>query len=317
MKSFAELSEQEVLALAISNEDEDNRIYRSFADALRESYPDTAEMYDKMAREEIGHRDALLALHLKKFGDFLPLIRRQDVKGFVARRPIWLNRPLALDATRKFAEAMELETARFYRRAAETTKDEAVRTLLTRLAAEEDQHEHLAEQLGKQISPKALATEEETSKRLFMLQYVQPGLAGLMDGSVSTLAPLFAAAFATHNTWSTFLVGLAAAIGAGISMAFAEALSDDGSLTGRGAPVVRGAVTGSMTAIGGLGHALPYLIPNFFAATSLAFVVVAIELAAISWIRMRYMDTPFLQAAFQVVIGGALVFAAGILIGNS
>jgi rubrerythrin len=317
VKSFAELSEQEVLALAISNEDEDNRIYRSFADALRESYPDTAEMYDKMAQEEIGHRDALLALHLKKFGDFLPLIRRQDVKGFVARRPIWLNRPLALDATRKFAEEMELETARFYRRAAGTTKDEAVRTLLTKLAAEEDQHEHLAEQLGKQISPKALATEEETSKRLFMLQYVQPGLAGLMDGSVSTLAPLFAAAFATHNTWSTFLVGLAASIGAGISMAFAEALSDDGSLTGRGAPVVRGAVTGSMTAIGGLGHALPYLIPNFFTATALAFVVVAIELAAISWIRMRYMDTPFLQAAFQVVIGGALVFAIGILIGNS
>jgi erythrin-vacuolar iron transport family protein len=317
VKSFAQLSEQEVLALAISNEDEDNRIYRSFADALRESYPDTAEMYDKMAQEEIGHRDALLALHLKKFGDFLPLIRRQDVKGFVARHPIWLNRPLALDATRRFAEEMELETARFYRRAAETTKDEAVRTLLTRLAAEEDQHEHLAEELGKQISPKARATEEETSKRLFMLQYVQPGLAGLMDGSVSTLAPLFAAAFATHSTWSTFLVGLAAAIGAGISMAFAEALSDDGSLTGRGAPVVRGAVTGSMTAIGGLGHALPYLIPNFFVATALAFVVVAIELAAISWIRMRYMDTPFLQAAFQVVVGGVLVFAAGILIGNS
>jgi erythrin-vacuolar iron transport family protein len=317
LKSFAELSEQEVLALAISNEDEDNRIYRSFADALRESYPDTAEMYDKMAQEEIGHRDALLALHLKKFGDFLPLIRRQDVKGFVARRPIWLNRPLALDSTRKFAEEMELETARFYRRAAETTKDEAVRALLTRLAADEDQHEHLAEQLGKQISPKALATEDETSKRLFMLQYVQPGLAGLMDGSVSTLAPLFAAAFATHNTWSTFLVGLAASIGAGISMAFAEALSDDGSLTGRGAPVVRGAVTGAMTALGGLGHALPYLIPNFSAATTLAFVVVAIELAAISWIRMRYMDTPFLQAAFQVVVGGVLVFVAGILIGNS
>jgi rubrerythrin len=317
LKSFADLSEQEVLALAISNEDEDNRIYRSFADALRESYPDTAEMYDKMAQEEIGHRDSLLEIHRQKFGDFLPLIRRHDVKGFVTRRPIWLNRPLALDATRKFAEEMELETARFYRHAAQSTKDDAIRALLTKLAAAEDEHEHLAEQLGKQISPTARATEEETSKRLFMLQYVQPGLAGLMDGSVSTLAPLFAAAFATHNTWSTFLIGLAASIGAGISMAFAEALSDDGSLTGRGAPVVRGAVTGAMTALGGLGHALPYLIPNFFAATSLAFVVVAIELAAISWIRMRYMDTPFLQAAFQVVIGGVLVFAAGILIGNS
>src|SRR5580700_7665717 len=295
MKRFAELSEQEVLALAISNEDEDSRIYRSFADALRQSYPDTATMYDKMAQEEIGHHDMLLDLYRKKFGDFLPLIRRQNVKGFVERRPIWLNRPLAIDDTRKFAEEMELETARFYRRAAETAKDTAVRDLLTKLAA----------------------SEEQTAKRLFMLQYIQPGLAGLMDGSVSTLAPLFAAAFATHNTWSTFLVGLAAAIGAGISMAFAEALSDDGSLTGRGAPVVRGAVTGSMTAIGGLGHALPYLIPNFYVATAVAFAVVAVELAVISWIRMRYMDTPFLQAAFQVVVGGVLVFVAGILIGSS
>ena len=244
MKRFAELSEQEVLALAIANEDEDSRIYRSFADALRQSYPDTAAMYDKMAQEEIGHHDMLLELYRKKFGDFLPLIRRQNVKGFVERRPIWLNRPLAIDATRKFAEEMELETARFYRRAAETAKDTAVRDLLTKLAAEEDKHEELAQELGNKISPKARATEDQTAKRLFMLQYIQPGLAGLMDGSVSTLAPLFAAAFATHNTWSTFLVGLAAAIGAGISMAFAEALSDDGSLTGRGAPVVRGAVTG-------------------------------------------------------------------------
>jgi erythrin-vacuolar iron transport family protein len=317
VKNFSDLSEQEVLALAISNEDEDNRIYRSFADGLREAYPDTAEMYDKMAEEEIGHRDMLLDLHRKKFGDFLPLIRRQDVKGFVPRRAIWLNRPLAIDATREFAEAMELETARFYRRAAEKAKDDSVRTLLTTLAAAEDKHEQLAQELGGQISPQARATEEETARRLFMLQYVQPGLAGLMDGSVSTLAPLFAAAFATHNTWSTFLVGLAAAIGAGISMAFAEALSDDGSLTGRGAPVVRGAVTGAMTAIGGLGHALPYLIPSFSIATALAFAIVAVELAVISWIRTRYMDTPFLQAAFQVVVGGVLVFAAGILIGSS
>jgi rubrerythrin len=317
VKSFAELSEQDIVALAISNEDEDSRIYHSFAAALRESYPDTAEMYDKMAEEEIGHRDMLLDLHRRTFGDFLPLIRRQDVKGFVARRPIWLNRPLAIDATRKFAEEMELETARFYRRAAETAKDVAVRDLLTKLAAAEDKHEQLAQDLGNRISPTVRATEDATAKRLFMLQYIQPGLAGLMDGSVSTLAPLFAAAFATHNTWSTFLVGLAASIGAGISMAFAEALSDDGSLTGRGAPVVRGAVTGSMTAIGGLGHALPYLIPNFTIATSLAFIVVAIELAVISWIRMRYMDTPFLQAAFQVVVGGVLVFVAGILIGSS
>jgi rubrerythrin len=317
LKRFADLNEQEILALAISNEDEDNRIYRSFADRLRSAYPETAAMYDKMAHEEIGHRDMLLELHRRKFGDFLPLIRRQDVKGFVARRPIWLNRSLSIEATRKFAEEMEYETARFYRRAAETAHDDSVRHLLRQLAAAEDKHESLAHELGEKITPKARAAEDSAARRVFVLQYVQPGLAGLMDGSVSTLAPLFAAAFATHNTWSTFLIGLAAAIGAGISMAFAEALSDDGSLTGRGAPVVRGAVTGLMTAIGGLGHALPYLIPHFYTATSLAFAVVVVELVVISWIRTRYMDTPFLQAAFQVLVGGALVFAAGILIGNS
>jgi rubrerythrin len=316
-KRFADLNEQEVLALAISNEEEDNRIYRSFADGLRASYPETSAIYDRMAQEEIGHHDMLLDLYRKKFGDFLPLIRRQDVKGFVARRPIWLNRPLGLDAVRKFAEEMEFETARFYRKAAEAAHDDAVRDLLTRLAAAEDSHEKLAQELGEKIEPSARAAEDETARRMFVLQYVQPGLAGLMDGSVSTLAPLFAAAFATHNTWQTFLVGLAASIGAGISMGFAEALSDDGSLSGRGAPLVRGVVCGLMTTIGGLGHALPYLIPHFYAATALAFVVVIVELAAISWIRTRYMDTPFLQAAFQVVVGGVLVFAAGILIGSS
>jgi rubrerythrin len=317
VKRFADLNEQEILALAISNEDEDNRIYRSFADRLRGQYPETADMYDKMAQEEIGHRDMLLALHRQKFGDFLPLIRRQDVKGFVPRRPIWLNRTLGIDATRKFAEEMEYETARFYRRAAQSAHDDAVRDLLRKLAAAEDKHEALAHQLGEQISPQTRHDEDQTARRMFVLQYVQPGLAGLMDGSVSTLAPLFAAAFATRNTWSTFLVGLAAALGAGISMAFAEAMSDDGSLTGRGAPVVRGAVCGAMTALGGLGHALPYLIPHFYVATTLAFAVVAVELIVISWIRTRYMDTPFLQAAFQVVVGGVLVFAVGILIGSS
>jgi len=317
VKRFADLSEQEVLALAISNEDEDNRIYRSFADALRSAYPDTAQMYDKMAEDEIGHRDMLLALHRKRFGEFLPLIRRQDVKGFVTRRPIWLNRPLALDSVRKAAEEMEYETARFYRRAAHAAHDDATRDLLRSLAAAEDKHEQLAHDLGKEITPSEREAEDQTAKRMFVLQYVQPGLAGLMDGSVSTLAPLFAAAFATHNTWSTFLVGLAAALGAGISMAFAEAMSDDGSLTGRGAPLVRGIVCGGMTALGGMGHALPYLIPDFYVATVLAFAVVAVELIAISWIRTRYMDTPFLQAAFQVVVGGVLVFAVGILIGSS
>ncbi len=318
MKRFADLSEQEILALAITNEEEDSRIYRGFADGLRAQYPSSAKMFDAMAEEEVKHRGMLYDLYRAKFGEYLPLIRRQDVKGFVHHRPLWLVRPLGLDQVRKYAAEMEFETARFYRKAAESARDASVRELLVELAEAEDKHENLAEELDEKIlTPRARAKEDETARRMFVLQYVQPGLAGLMDGSVSTLAPLFAAAFATQQTWQTFLVGLAAAVGAGISMGFAEALSDDGSLTGRGSPWLRGAVCGSMTALGGLGHTLPYLIPHFFTATVLAIVVVTIELAAISYIRFRYMDTPFLQAAFQVVVGGVLVFAAGILIGSS
>ena len=318
MKRFADLSEQEVLALAITNEEEDSRIYRGFAEGLRETYPASAKVFEEMADEEVRHRGMLFDLYRSKFGEYLPLIRRQDVKGFIQKKALWLMRPLGLDEVRKHAEAMEFEAARFYRKAALTARDASIRQLLDNLAEIEDEHENLAHTLGEQIlTTTARAKEDETSRRMFVLQYVQPGLAGLMDGSVSTLAPLFAAAFATHNTWDTFLVGMAASVGAGISMAFAEALSDDGSLTGRGAPVVRGAVTGVMTAIGGLGHTLPYLISNFWTATIVAFAVVAIELAVIAYIRHRYMDTPLLSAAFQVVVGGVLVFAAGILIGSS
>jgi rubrerythrin len=318
VKRFADLSEQEILALAITNEEEDSRIYRGFAEGLREKYPASAKVFDEMAEEEVRHRTMLFELYRSKFGEYLPLIRRQDVKGFIQKKALWLARPLGLDEVRKYAEAMEFETARFYRKAALTARDSSIRQLLDDLAEIEDEHENLAHKLGEQIlTIDVRATEDETARRMFVLQYVQPGLAGLMDGSVSTLAPLFAAAFATHNTWETFLVGMAASIGAGISMAFAEALSDDGSLTGRGAPVVRGAVCGVMTAIGGLGHTLPYLIPNFWTATVVAFAVVAVELAAISYIRHRFMDTPFLAATFQVVVGGVLVFAAGILIGSA
>jgi rubrerythrin len=318
VKRFADLSEQEILALAITNEDEDSRIYRGFAEGLREKYPSSAKVFDEMADEEVRHRTMLFELYRSKFGEYLPLIRRQDVKGFIQKQPLWLMSPLNLDDVRKFAENMEYEAARFYRRAAETTRDASVRQLLVELAEIEAQHEGLAHRLGEQIlTPSARDKEDETARRMFVLQYVQPGLAGLMDGSVSTLAPLFAAAFATHSTWETFLVGLAASVGAGISMGFAEALSDDGSLTGRGAPVVRGVVCGLMTAIGGLGHTLPYLIPNFWTATVVAIAVVMVELTAISYIRHRFMDTPFLAATFQVIVGGALVFAAGILIGSS
>ncbi len=319
MKRFSDLTEQEVLALAITNEEEDSRIYRGFAEGLREQFSASAKVFDEMADEEVTHRTRLYDLYRQKFGDYLPLIRRQDVKGFIRNKPsLWLMRPLQLDEVRKYAESMEYEAERFYRKAAENARDASVRQLLIELAEAEADHEHLAGKLEKSIlTQDARETEDETARRIFVLQYVQPGLAGLMDGSVSTLAPLFAAAFATHDTWATFLVGLAASIGAGISMGFAEALSDDGSLTGRGTPWIRGTICGAMTTVGGLGHTLPYLIPHFWWATSIAAVVVMIELWAIAWIRTHFMDTPFLQAAFQVVVGGVLVFLAGIIIGSA
>jgi rubrerythrin len=318
MKRFADLTEQEILALSISNEEEDSRIYRGFAEGLREQAPASAKVFDEMAEEEVRHRTMLFDLYRTKFGEYLPLIRRQDVKGFVTHKPLWLVRPLGLDQVRKYAAEMEYETARFYRKAAETARDASVRELLINLAEAEDQHESMAEKLGEKIlTTDARGKEDETARRMFLLQYVQPGLAGLMDGSVSTLAPLFAAAFATHSTWETFLVGMAASVGAGISMGFAEAASDDGSLTGRGAPWIRGSVCGVMTTIGGVGHTLPYLIPDFWTATTLAVAVVVVELIAISWIRWRYMDTPFLNAAFQIILGGTIVFLAGILIGSA
>src|ERR1700754_5168507 len=323
MKTFAELSEREVLAVAISSEEEDSRIYMTFAEDLRERYPDTAKIFEEMAEEERGHRHRLLKLYEERFGPHLPPIRRENVKGFLRRRPIWLTKNLPLDTIRKEVETMELEAERFYAKAAERADDVGVRRLLGDLAEEEKGHENLAVRLtGQILKPDVREAEDKTRRRMFVLQYVQPGLAGLMGGSVSTLAPLFAAAFATHQNWQTFVVGLAASIGAGISMAFAEALSDDGSLTGRGSPWLRGSVTGVMTAVGGLGHTLPYLVPDswanaFWIATSIAGVVVFIELWAIAFIRSHYMDTPFLKAVFQVVLGGVIVLGVGILIGAS
>src|SRR6267142_1268685 len=271
MRSFESLNEREILALAISLEEEDARIYDDFAEGLQESYPEQAKKFAAMRRDEDSHRHRLLNLYRERFGEHIPLIRRGDVRGFVSRRPVWLVRPLGLRAVQKEAEVMEFETMRFYEVAARRTTDVGIRQLLGDLTEEERHHAHTAEQIAQ---TKLSEDEKSRRKRLFLLQIVQPGLAGLMDGSVSTLAPLFAAAFATHNSWQTFLVGLAASVGAGISMGFAEALSDDGSLTGRGAPVVRGAVCGVMTAIGGLGHTLPYLIPNFWTATIVSFAVV-------------------------------------------
>jgi len=317
-RNFKDLSEREILALAIGLEEEDGRIYGDFVDGLRESYPATAQMFEEMQEEESGHRRSLIETYRQRFGEHIPLIRRQDVKGFVDRRPVWLIRPLRIDLVRKQAEIMELETRRFYERAMQRVTDASTRKLLGDLAEAERKHSALAESLEtKHLTPETRAQEEAAQRRLFMLQIVQPGLAGLMDGSVSTLAPLFAAAFATHKSWDAFLVGLAASVGAGISMGFAEALSDDGSLTGRGRPWVRGLICGLMTTAGGLGHTLPFLISDFRVATSVAVAIVAAELAAISFVRHRYMDTPFLAAAFQVVVGGVLVFLTGILIGSS
>ncbi len=317
-RSFDSLSEQEILALAISSEEDDGRIYRAYADGIRDEFPQSAKVFDDMAAEEDRHRARLIERHQARFGERIPLIRREHVRGYYERKPDWLVRPLGIDAVRAQAERMEADAQRFYEEAAKRASDAETRRLLGDLAVAEKAHESLARRLGLKHAPADVREEEATTeRRQFVLTYIQPGLAGLMDGSVSTLAPIFAAAFATQDTWQTFLVGLSASIGAGISMGFTEAAHDDGKLSGRGSPLKRGLVNGLMTTLGGLGHALPYLIPNFWTATITAAIVVFFELWAIAFIQNRYMETPFLRAAFQVVLGGALVFAAGVLIGNA
>jgi rubrerythrin len=317
MRNFDELTEREILALAISSEEEDGRIYADFAERLRLDYPASAKIFLEMAAEESEHRRALIDLYVQKFGEHITLVRRQDVRGFISRKPLWQSAALGVDMVRKQAQSMEAEAANFYRQAAGASTDATIRKLLGDLAEAESGHVHTADILVEQNAPADVqATERDAERRMFVLQVVQPGLAGLMDGSVSTLAPVFAAVFATQNSWDAFLVGLAASIGAGISMGFAEALSDNGSLTGRGAPWIRGAICGLMTTLGGIGHTLPFLIPNFHTALITAILVVIVELGIITWIRAKYMDTPWISAALQVGFGGALVFATGILIGQ-
>jgi erythrin-vacuolar iron transport family protein len=317
-RQFKNLTEQEILALAISSEEDDARIYRWYAQRLRAEYPGTAQVFDEMAREEDTHRAALIDEHARRFGDAIPLIRREHVAGFYQRRPVWLVENLGLERIREEAARMEVESRDFYQRAAQRTSDAGTRQLLGRLAAVESGHEARWEELlNEHLPPGARAAENAEAHRQFVLTWVQPGLAGLMDGSVSTLAPIFAAAFATGDTSKTFLVGLAASVGAGISMGFTEAASDDGTISGRGSPLKRGIASGVMTAIGGLGHALPYLIQDFRTATGIAMAVVFVELWAIAWVQNRYMETPFWRAAVQVVIGGLLVFASGVLIGSA
>ena len=318
MKRFDDLDEREILALAISNEEEDGRIYADFAHGLRDDYPDTAKVFVDMAAEENEHRRQLIALFAGRFGDHIPLVRRGDVRGNVARKPAWQVRPLGVEAVRRQAAEMERDAERFYRRAAARSTDVAVRKLLGDLAEAEAGHERRAGEVERNRLPgEVRVREDEDASRRFVLQVVQPGLVGLMDGSVSTLAPVFAAAFATHDSWNAFLVGLAASLGAGISMGFAEALADDGRLSGRGTPLLRGLVCGLMTVAGGIGHTIPYLIPDFRHATAVAAVVVVLELLAIAWIQWRYMATPPLAAAAKVMLGGGLVLATGILIGSA
>jgi erythrin-vacuolar iron transport family protein len=318
MKKFEELTEREVLALAIALEEEDERVYADFAEGLRPDYPASAAMFEGMREEESGHRRRLIELFRQKFGEHIPLIRRQDVRGFVERPALWLIRPLRIEAVRKEASTMEVETRRFYEKAAARTQDAGVRQLLDDLINEEREHEERAMELDKEKLPANVKADEELAqRRLFVLQIVQPGLAGAIDGSISTLAPVFAAAFATRKPHDALLVGIAASVGAGISMGFTEALSDDGSLTGRGHPWVRGVICGLMTALGGIGHTLPFLINNFRMALWAAGAVVIAELGVITWIRRRYMDTPWISAALQVGLGGVLVFITGVLIGSS
>jgi rubrerythrin len=318
MRKFADLSERELLALAISNEEEDGRIYADYAEHLGADYPSSAKIFQEMAAEENEHRRQLIDMFVAKFGNHIPLVRRQDIKGYIHRAPIWHIRPLSVERVRRQVREMEQDAARFYRLALTKAGDAGIRKLLGDLAEAEDRHDHNAAALeSEHLTTGARQDEDENARRRFVLQIIQPGLVGLMDGSVSTLAPVFAAAFATHVPWNAFLVGLAASFGAGISMGFAEALADDGKLSGRGAPLLRGAVCGLMTTAGGIGHTLPYLIPNFWTATVIACIVVVFELAAIAWIQWRFMDTPPLSAVAKVMLGGGLVLAVGILIGSS
>src|SRR5262245_19315702 len=318
MRNLESLSQQEILALAIALEEDDERAYADYAARLRGTFPASAAVFDEMRAEEAGHRTRLIQLYRERFGDHIPLIRREDVRGFVRRRPAWLLQPFGIDVVRRQAGAMEIESRRFYEQAAARARDPAVRQLLDDLAGEERTHEHRAETLeATKVTEDARRQERDAERRLFVLQVVQPGLAGLMDGSVSTLAPVFAAAFATQRSHDAFVVGMAASVGAGISMGFAEALSDDGTLTGRGHPWMRGLICGLMTTIGGIGHTVPFLVPDFRLATVAAVAVVVVELIAITWIRHRYMETPTWSAALQLGLGGALVFATGVLLGNS
>ena len=316
MRSFSDLDQSEVLALAITLGEEHARIYAEYAHSLFETDPAMGQIFAGMAEEEHVHRGTLIDLYQAVHGDHIPLIRPQDVRGFAHHEPIWTREHVDAEEVRSQAERIAQEARQFYESALSRTTDAAARKLLGDLVAAEDRHLALARDM-RESGDRLKIAESDSAQRTFVLQYIQPGLNGLIDGSISTLAPIFAVAFATYDTWTTFLVGLAASIGSGISMGIAEAMSDDGLISGRGHPWKRGTVTGVMTAVGGLGHTLPYLISDFWTATAIAAIIVVIELWVIAWVRARYMETPFMRAALEVVAGGLIVFGVGIAIGSA
>lgn len=316
-KKFQDLNDNEILSLAIDNLEEDIKLYDEYSSHFLINYPVTSKMFKQMSILKNKNRKKLVELHKKKFGETLSITDQKEIANYFKRKPEWLVIKNSIEKVRNEIVEMETLSAQFYNSFAKKSQNIEIRNLLIDLAIMSREQKDNAKLILLNAQKSRSAKEEVTKdKRQFILTWVQPGLAGLMDGSVSTLAPIFATAFATKDSHTTLLVGLAASIGAGISMGFTEAVHDDGVISGRGSPIKRGFASGIMTTIGGLGHALPYLISDFYVATVIAMFFVLVELWAIAWIQAKYMEIKFTKAVFQVVFGGSLVLAAGILIGG-
>ena len=316
-KKFQDLNDNEILSLAIDSLEEDIKLYDEYSSHFLINYPETSKMFKQMSILKNKNRKKLVELHKKKFGETLNITNQKEIANYFKRKPEWLVIKNSIEKVRNEIIEMETLSAKFYNSFAKKSQNIEIRNLLIDLALMSREQKDNAKLILLNAQKSRSAKEEVTrDKRQFILTWVQPGLAGLMDGSVSTLAPIFATAFATKDSHTTLLVGLAASIGAGISMGFTEAVHDDGVISGRGSPIKRGFASGIMTTIGGLGHALPYLISDFYVATVIAMFFVLVELWAIAWIQAKYMEIKFTKAVFQVVFGGSLVLAAGILIGG-
>ena len=316
-KKFQDLNDNEILSLAIDSLEEDIKLYDEYSSHFLINYPVTSKMFKQMSILKNKNRKKLVELHKKNFGETLSITNQKEIANYFKRKPEWLVIKNSIEKVRNEIIEMETLSAQFYNSFAKKSQNIEIRNLLIDLALMSREQKDNAKLILLNAQKSRSAKEEVTKdKRQFILTWVQPGLAGLMDGSVSTLAPIFATAFATKDSHTTLLVGLAASIGAGISMGFTEAVHDDGVISGRGSPIKRGFASGIMTTIGGLGHALPYLISDFYVATVIAMFFVLVELWAIAWIQAKYMEIKFTKAVFQVVFGGSLVLAAGILIGG-